>query len=99
MPVASIIRPRRMRAAFNGLIRIAKTPSARLITPQMIPRMAALRIFLRAQTTRRAWFSLWAKEGSVCMDESLSRGYAPGDGRRGQVGAVISDQSSVIGDR
>src|SRR4051812_25783971 len=76
-PVAIINKPRTRRPAFSGLTRTAKHPRMRLNAPQTIPRMAALRIFLRAQTTRRDWFSVREKKGSVCIWAEFLAGNMP----------------------
>src|SRR5713226_9674541 len=49
----------------------------RLITPQTIPAMAAVRIVLRAQTTRRAWFSAESNTESCCIDHKISARCVP----------------------
>ena len=66
-PAPSIDKPRTRIPAFNAVAWIAKNPITRLIEPQTIPRMAAWRIVLRVQTTRRAWFSVESNTGSCNM--------------------------------
>src|SRR5437762_12844675 len=57
--------------AFKAMTWMAKKPMTRLMAPQTMPRTAALRMVLRAQTTSRAWFWAESKTGWCDIDSGL----------------------------
>src|SRR2546423_457856 len=59
--------------AFKAMTRMAKRPMTRLMAPQTMPRTAALRMVLRAQTTSRAWFWAESKTGWCDIDSGLEQ--------------------------
>src|SRR6266403_1883514 len=73
IPAPSINKPRMNMPAFKAMTWMAKKPMTRLMTPQTMPRTAALRMVLRAQTTSRAWFWAESKTGWCDMDAGLEQ--------------------------
>src|SRR5207248_1731922 len=69
IPAPSINKPRMNMPAFKAMTSMAKRPMTRLMAPQTMPRTAALRMVLRAQTTSRAWF--WAESKTGWCDIAL----------------------------
>src|SRR5438477_7175041 len=73
IPAPSINKPRMNMPAFKAMTWMAKRPMTRLMAPQTMPRTAALRMVLRAQTTSRAWFWAESKTGWCDIDSGLEQ--------------------------
>src|SRR4029077_15568490 len=71
----------------------------RLIAPQTMPKIAVVRMVLRAQTTRSAWFSVESKTGSCVIRENPKHVICRWEQRAGDRGQRTEVRESSAGCR